>query len=433
MSYTYVSSIALPRASGAQWVYPNLSTQTMSSIFAVYDSVYVVLAHNLLAEQVNVDLSAYRNAYYASNQTLQQWLTDTFGAQTLETVSSLPSGNIRFAHYTHAIPQRYKLSLGTYSGVIPNDYLLGHTDVVMTRSLPYTDMDTIQRHCLVSVNGFIHSTSLRALDNSLFIHEAARGARQCKNNSVGILSFARVGQLTKIPIELANIRPMNVGQPLKDGLLFDVNLPNGFTLDNKSYMLILGGYMVTPVDGSNEPLDPLTAGEFYRTGERTFRLNLNNLPYVERILESNTYLDLHHLGVTQYINNNAVFNINAIQSDETIRKYLTMSQSFLCVINTKVLAVKSITVRNTTAPGNFVVENEPTYPLTVGYGRIAEYTKEFTGQNWVVNIADPYTRNYLFTKSRPPQNGVISNQLVPYQPYTTAHAKFLQISGYTPV
>lgn len=429
MSYSYISSVALPRAAGAQWSYPNLLTQTMGTIFSTYSDVFLVLSHNLLPQAVNVDLEPYRSTYYSSTQTLQQWLSDTIADQTLQTVASLPTGRLRYVTYTHAIPQHFKLDIGSLTGVTPNDYLLGPTDLVMTRTVPYTNMSILQRFGLISVNGYIHRTQYNSTDGKLYILDGARSARKAKNNSVGILSFYKVSQVTCMPIAEVNIQPMNVGQPLYEGLNFSLNLPVGFSLEGKSAVLVLGGYIVTVSDGSDEPRDPLAVGSFYRTGAATFRLNLGNLPYVERIVESSRYLDTYHLGIEQQLNNSALFDIAAVRSDAVIKKYLTMSQSFVCIMDTTELTARTITVRNTTAPHNFPVSNEPIYPLFAGYGRIAEYTKEYDGHAWTVNVCDPYTRNYLFANSRPPENGLISDQLVPYAPYSGAHARFVEFAG----
>lgn len=429
MAYTYVSAVALPRSAGAQWVTPNLSSVSMNTIFNTYEQVFLVLSNTLLVDNVYVDLQPYRLAHSGYTSSLATWLSDVVQDTTLDVVPSLPSEHISFVTYSQAVVQRYKVSLTAFGIENPNDYPEVVDDLKITRPLYTTDMAKLQSHALISVNGFIHSTAMD-VDGSLCVRRGAKSAKKIRLNNVGITSFMNVGALTKLPILRQNINKLSPTTDLIDGLSFSVDLPSGMDLSNKSYFLVLGGYMVFVNDGTVEPIDALNPGTFWRNGSTSFRLNLNNLQYRHRIFESHPYLDLDSLGISQTMADPTTMNIADLELDYTVESYLCLPETFLVVVDTPMLQVKPITIKNQNTPGHFTCYQDPIYPLCVGYGRMAEYIKEKTKDVWSVAVADSYTRNYVFGHRRPPQDGRISAQLVPYQPYTSLSGKLIQISGH---
>lgn len=428
MPYSYTRSVALPRSSAAQWVEPNLASTPLRDMYATYEHVILVLTHSALTGERFVDMDQYRLLYSTSLQTVSQWLSTTIGDNTLEYIDNLPNNPVGHIKYAQAVQQRFKLGINTYSGVIPSDYSFGHTDIAMSRSVPYTNMDLLQQYALVTVNGYVHDTKVKSSTNELFVVNGARSARKARSNNVGILSLFKMGSMTKHRILTANIEATNTGEPLYDGITFTVPDLTSDYLDNKSYILVLGGYIVT-VDNGNHG-STILPGKFWRAGSNVFRLNLNNLHYVERIIESSQYLDLFELGLTGNPADPRTIDINQIKTDVVVRKYLTMSQSFLVVLDSPNLQVSTIDIQDTHTPGHFLCSNEPKYPLSVGYGRLAEYNKELGDGKWALTMLDSYTRNFIFGRIRPPQNGLISDQLIPHEPYLSTSGKLLQFASY---
>lgn len=427
MAYSFVRAVALPRSAGAQWASPNITTVSLLNLYLTYEELYVVLTHTAIVGEVYVDMNLYRSTYSSYAFNISTWLSTEIGTDSLLHSDTLPSEHITFASYANSVAQRYKIALATPHPDDPDNYL----DLRLSRPSYTTDLELIHNYSLVSVNGFIHITQ-NSTNNTILIKDGATTAKRSRLNHVGLTSFFNMGDMVKLPILPNNIHKLTPTSTLMDGLTFSVTLPNNFDLDNKSYILVLGGYMVFVNDGTIEPVAINNPGTFWRNGNNSFRVNLNNLNYLNRIFESNQYIDLSSLGVDN-LNEPSTVDIQELMSDASILKYFQLSQSFLVVINTPKLFVKTITIRDHNTPGHFTTNIEPKYPLCVGYGRIAEYNKEPSDDGWAVTVADSYTRRFVFGYKRPVDDGLVSDQLVPYAPYSSLAGKLIQISSHQTV
>jgi hypothetical protein len=242
---------------------------------------------------------------------------------------------------------------------------------------------------------------------------------RCRANGIGMLSFADISPIKKIRIKPENIITNSASGRLYDQLSFSVELPNDLTtLDDKSYILVLGGYLIFIKDNV-----------FFRQGDLSFSLNLQAIRYVDRILESDHFLDLSKLQLPRYAQYNDGFNTSELLSNDVIRRYFTLSQSFLVVVDTPILYTESITIKHCDMPGNFRTYTEPRYPLFVGYGRMAEYWHDSQIGYWDVHVTDAYLRNFILTQGPELSSGYITDQLDPNKPTASLKGHFLTISG----
>lgn len=421
-TYTFIKSHVLSTSAGAQWAELDVSTKIISNTFLLYRRVLVTV-HNTVTDQDEVfDLNTYKASYGDYNDTLQQWLTVVMNGVTLVQVppSEIPNYTLSQVLYSNLFRLRYKINKAIMGVGVPNNYSGYLPDLKITKDLYLSNVSKLDTHALVSVNGFIHNTaSSEGVTNQIYVEEGAKSVDRCRANGIGMLSFADISPIKKIRIKPENIITNSATGRLYDQLSFSVELPNDLTtLDNKSYILVLGGYLIFIKDNV-----------FFKQGDLSFSLNLQAIRYVDRILESDHFLDLSKLELPRYAQYNDGFNTSELLSNEVIKRYFTLSQSFLVVVDTPVLYTESITIKDCDIPGSFRTYTQPRYPLFVGHGRVAEYWHTKQNGYWEVNVTDPYLRNFILTQGPELTSGYITDQLDPTKPVASLKGHFLTISG----
>jgi hypothetical protein len=414
--YVYVKAICLARTAGSQWTEQNIVNHVVFSIYDTFAKVYIELSHPALTQNIYVDLDSLRFEFSSYSGTLLDLLT-LIDNRTLETVPNLPSTGIKYVKYSDAIQSQYKIDICKIGINLPYNYPdEDRPDLVLTRPKFKTDLSLIHSHCLVTVNGYAHMTDTDG--EKAYVVDGGKTLQHARMNKLGILSFLDIGRLNKVKIDPANIASQSATSSLYSKTYFSVNAD----LTKKTCILILGGYIVM-----------LEQGVFWQTNSNTFALDWTKLPYVERIFESERYLNLSELGLTKDINNPNLYSLPEIVSDAVIKKYMTMSQSFMVVVDKEYLLTKKIAIKHSNLPGMFITYQDPTYPLFVGHGKIAEYwkTHEGTDQKWLLTVADSYYENFIISQQASTNLNLISNNQVPYKGFYNSRGNMLEISGYS--
>lgn len=414
--YQFRNAVCLSRSIGSQWRDINLSTILVYDIYASYSKVYLVLFNTVLNRDVYVDMDTMRLEFSSYNDTLANLLIQ-LADRALATVQTLPNQAIKYVKYGDIFQAEYKVKLTRAGLSLPDNYPDSEKhDLEITRPKYITDLSLIHSHCLVSVNGHYHMTDSDG--ERAFVLNGAVTMRKGGNNQMGLLSFLDIGAIKKVKLKKENIVGQSPTSPLKEKIFFSVDED----LENKSYILVLGGYLVLP-----------TQGVFWRNGQSSFALDLNQLPYAERIFESGLNLDLSGLGLTsQEINPNLV-NVEELLSDSVIRNYMTLSQSFLVVVSTTNMVSNKIFLRHSSSPGMFTSYIDPVYPLLVGNGKVAEYWKVQEDGFWSVNVQDSYWRNYII--SQQPIRSIVNanDHLVSSQPFKRGRGYMLELGCWNAV
>lgn len=407
--YSFVNAICLARSIGSQWHDVDLSNILVFDIFSTYTKVYLVLSNPNLPDDVFVDFDVLRQEFSSYNGTLNQLLV-VLDNRTLPTVPELPSTEVKVAKYSDAIRSHYKIDITKIGVVTPDNYpALELDDIEITRPKYPTDLSLLHTHCLISVNGYYHLTDTDG--TKAFVYNANKSLRKSKVNHVGILSFLDIGTLQKVPLDPLLIYPQTPTSPLSERIYFDVEQE----LTNKSYILVLGGYLVFPSENV-----------FWQSGEHTFALDINQLYYPERIQESNLYLDLSSLGLTSLDPIDSV----ELYSDDILKKYLTLKESYLVIIDKPNLVTNKIFLRHSHLPGMFTAYQDPVLPLIVNYGKVAEYWKTLEDGQWSVTVEDSFMRNYVLSQQPIYQQPILNDHLLPHVPYQHSHGYLLEILGY---
>lgn len=416
--YVYSDSVYLTRSVGSQWQKDSvtelhLESKSIFDIFASFTKVYLILSHSIVNNITYVDMDIFREQYSSSNLTLAELLTLN-GDNSLPYVDTIPDTIIKYAKYGDAFRAKYQIDTTVIGVSVPDNYPEEEKkDLVLQRPLYKTDMTTIHTHCLVSVNGYFHMTDTDG--EKAYVYEGGNTLHKSNLNNLGILSFLDIAPLTKIKLDPTRILAESDTGNLKDKIIFSVDVD----LTNKTYMLVLGGYLIFP-----------SFNTFWQSGVNTFNLDLNKLPYVERLFESSLYLDLTYLGLTHHLIGENVYSIPELWSDDVIRKYMTMSQSFLVLVDIPNLYTEKIFLKNSNTPGHFTAYQDPVLPLFLNYGKVAEYWKTYEDGYWSVNVSDSYLRNYIITQQNIQNLIGVNNHLDPTKPFWYSRGYLLSIFGY---
>lgn len=273
--------------------------------------------------------------------------------------------------------------------------------------------EVIHTHALVSVNGYIHNTGSSA--EYSWIAGGAETVRRSGKSEISITSFLDVGSLQKIQIDKSMLTAPAGAQGYRN--LVRISVPT--SLEGKSFFLVLGGYIVTPGEGS-----------FWKDAGDHLYFNVRSIPYIERILESSKVLDLSSLGVPQGGVTSAGISTDEIWSDEAIAEYMTLPQSFLVIVDADNLFFNTRLARCYRTPGVYSDAKEPTLPLLVGSGKIAEYWKIYEDGMWAMVISDCFARRYEFLDDLPGTALTAAPAFNLGDPNSISEARFLEIGVY---
>lgn len=411
--YTYIDSVSLYRSTGAQWEHIDLQNIQVSVIYNRFVKVYLTLLDSNTNSNIYVDMDSLKSSYSTYSGTLNELLIE-LNNTPLVTVNDVPNSLIKHARYSDAVRTGYKINLTKAGVIIPSNFPKDElNDIEITRPTYDTQLSLLHSHCLISINGYFHMTDTDG--TKAFVYDAGKTLRKSNYNEVGITSFLDLGKLTKIKLNPNDIRGDGVTGPLKDNLYFTVNE----SLDNKSYILVLGGYLIFPSDGI-----------FWRNGDNSFAVKLNKIPYVERIYESKNYIDISELQLTEDVNNPNTYLNDELWSDEVLRRYFTMSQSYLVIIDNPNITTNKIHIRHSSMPGMFTCYQDPVFPLFGGHGKLLEYWKVYEDDRWSVTVRDNYLRNYIISYQNNSNAQTLNNNLLPMKPFEYSRGYLLDILGF---
>ena len=410
--YQLKNAVVLSRSIGSQWENKNLSNTLVFDIYNNYSKVYLILQHNTATEDIFVDMDALKSLHSNFQGSLIT-LLDTLRNVTLPTVLEIPSTNVKRVKYSDAFRSKYKAELCIAGRNLPAGFPQDDlNDVKLSRPGYHTDPTLLHDTCLLTVNGFIHNT---AKDNDYtYILDAGKTLRKTRDNHIGIVSFKDLGNISKHKITSSNIFKQHETSTLRERIYFNIDKD----LNGKSFILVLGGYLITPKENV-----------LWQVGDKTIALDINKISYIDKLFELKTFTDISELDIRSHTEDH-LFDIEEIYSDRVLTNLLTMSKTFVLVIDKNGFSVNKINLRHSALPGMFISYQDPTYPLIVGHGRIAEYWKTQEGDQWSVNVSDSYLRNFILSNRQEPFTGGVSSTVIPHRPFHPSQGYLLELSAY---
>ena len=411
--YTFVTSHCLSRTVGSQWTELNISNSLLAAVYGTFRQAFIVIHDSYTNTDVIANMEVFKAGYSGMNITVNEMLTMHEGLP-IETVESLPSTNVKYARYSIGNKVGYKFEFCKagymYDPDENSDFL---TDIRINRPGYDTDIGLLHKHCLVTVNGYIHNTDTDGV--YAYAYEAGKTMKIAKDNRFGILSFLDVGELDKIVIKQEDILPARVDGVLREKIIFKID----DDIEDNAFMLSLGGYLVLPQEDV-----------FWKQGTNTYMLDINRLPYIERILESKEFIDISGLGIRTSTIGDDTVEVDNLYSDEVIRNYMTMSQSFFIRIKTDNISTVKYAMQRINTPGSFIMMHKPSTPMFVNHGRMVEYWSQKQGDKYLVTVPDSYFRNYAlrYRYKKSPQN--VDDSLMVENPIYHYGGLMLELSSY---
>jgi hypothetical protein len=408
--YSLVSAIAKPVGGDGRWKEVAIGDRPINQLFSTYVKVLATLSNSFIEGNVSLDFDDIQSDWGASNLTFNQFLAQ-LGDTSLPTSNTLPVLNPRFAKYADAFHAGYKVAPIHPTAAPDASYpVADKTDLYLTR--PRTDYSLFIRSCLVNVNGFYHFSD--ADTRGIYVKNGMKSAVKSGENNLGILSFRELGTISCLLITPEMVYKQHAEQLFRDYAFIDTQLD----LSKKTVMLVLGGYL--------HVLDKKT---FFRVSDSCFGIDFGNLPLIERYYESLKYLDFSSLPIETTLRNPTQIGIENFFSDEVILAYLTLSQSFLVVLDNENVFTEQQFVRHTPLPNMYISYVAPRYPLIVGYGKATNYWYTSEDGQYSLTCHDAFRQNYLLESTGVRKTLSTSAARFPENRATNSHAYFLKIGS----
>lgn len=405
--YTLVSAVGKSFASDGRWEEIEIGTLPFTEIYSTYLKVIAVLSNPFLPTDVSLNLGDIRLANGGSSKTFNQFLIDN-GANALPTSERLPTLATKFARYADAFHAGYKVQ-PTHPTASPDADLPPADKPWLYLSRPDTDFTLFGKSCMVSVNGFFHRVETDP--TGAWVVDGMKSRMVSGENQIGLVSFRELGTITHIPITENMVFKQN-DTLLRHRAYLDV----GQDISNKTVMLVIGGYL--------HLFDPKS---FFRVGEQTLCINFQNMPLFERFHESQNFIDLSSLPMERNEENPTMLTVDDFLSDENLTAYLTLSQSFIVLLDNQEIFVDKEYVKNTKNPNMLISYTPPIFPLVNGIGKVAEYWYVPEVGQYSLRVKDNMWHQRLYNTRNPFQALNIADNRVPEDPVRHSRAFFLKI------
>lgn len=376
--YSLVSAIAKSFSSLGRWESVDISQMTFAQLFSSYTKIVAVLTNPFITGQVALDLSAVQLPAGDTSQTFTDFLT-TNGNNTLPTFTPVPVLKHQYVRFRDAFRAGYSVEpVGPYQA--PDAQLPPSEKTHLHITNPrVVDFREFYKYMLVSVNGYLHRTD--ADQNGCWVVDGTKSLWKCNRNQIGLLNFQGVSSLSFVPITSQMVYKQSSSQAYANQIRINV----GQDISQKGLMLVLGGYL--------HFLDDRT---FRRIGDQQILIDFNNLPIFERYHESREILDYSGLPFQTTTNNPSQVAVADFLSDANLLAYVTMSQSFLVVMDNPEVYRDSEFIQTVRGPGMLVARRPegvtgawtPDKPLMNGVGKLAEYWSVYEDEQWSVRVVD---------------------------------------------
>lgn len=375
--YIYKTSFAKAKKAGSRWKEVNISGMSLNDIFANYSEIYAVLRNNFFPNDIGFNLNEIKDGYYHSTLTFNQFLL-SLGNTALPHMNKIPELVTQQMKYADAFHAGYKIEAihETASVLSP---LPRSEKAYLRLTKSGVDYREFYEHCLVSVNGFIHMTDFDT--GGVYVVDGNKSAVHANMNNMGLYSFLELGKLTHVPIKENMIHRQLENIPLSNKIY--IKLPE--KIGTKVPMLVLGGYF--------HIFEP---NIFYMVDEETVCINFMNYRWLDRYYESRDYIDLSSLPIDKYQRNESQLDMENFYSDEVIKAYLTLKQSFIVLLDAQDVFAEQVMVDMTHMPGMAVTTLIPNMPLIGGHGRFLDYWYTYEDRQYSITCVNDLTDTRVY-------------------------------------
>lgn len=367
--FTFVRAMASLRGANQRLAELDIRNTLVRDLMTTYSRCILILSHPAIDHEVSLDVAEVNDSFYQYDPdlTVLTWLT-AVGEGDLPFDTTVPKVVKASAIASESFAAGYKIErvhpLSGEGNEYPESEL---TQLRLTR--PDTDYMDMFDHCLANVNGLLHLTD--AGTDGFRIIDGGKSVRHSGRNEVGLISFKSVGKVECFPITPEMITGRK-GLPLVEGAV--ITAPDA-DFSDKYVMVVVGGFLHC-------------GGKQYKVvGDNSVLLEWWKLPIHRRYNDTRKLIDW--TPVTSLMDRNTehtgALDIGLMSSDECIKAYLTMSNTFIITIETENLFFDNIPVERTGLAGRYYSYVPPVKPLVLFNGMLPPYT--IHGQNGVYCLA----------------------------------------------
>lgn len=375
--YNLIKVLVKTFETNGKWQTVDLGDTALKTVFAKYNEIIAVLRNDVDSVDVAFGLDSLRPMYAASNVTLNQFLIDN-GNGTLNTTTDIPTIAEHYAKYNDAFRAGYSIKPVTsrYSPDAPSDE--ADRDWLF---LQKDGVDPIEfgKYCLAFVNGFFHRVTTN--EQGIWVVDAMKSCRLANKTTLGIISTKEIAPFTTLSFSDVEVYP----QITELGLSAKTTIKFNQDIIGKTVFFVLGGYLLA--------LDNTTIKQ---VGDGIFQLDFTNYPLLERLYESQNKIDMSSLGLTPAYQNESMVSPTEVYTDDFIRKYLALSQSFIVVLDAADVFVEKIPLEPTRHPMRYISHQEPLFPILNGFGRMVNFWPVEDNGQWALHCLTTLRSNWVF-------------------------------------
>lgn len=395
--YHLNSAIAKHKTPGSPWLRVDVSDLTLADIYSAFEEAYLEVSNNFWSGTRVMLLSAILPRVTDWNATLAVFFA-SIGNETLPTIegkAKITQGEVVFADAYYAGYSCQRASYDRSPTYIPDP---SESDCLVLRK-EGVDPDEFVKYCLVSINGLFHRVDSDGDVN--YVLDAFNSVRVARRHEVGIHNFKPIGELTCVSITADMVHRRDPNQPLRNQLY----IKSPVSTEGKTVALVMGGYLHLIDNYSFSPV-----------GNDIFCLETQSLPLLDRFFESEKLIDLSSFGLERRGANSMQLSREQLLSDEVLTRWMTLSQSFLVLIDNDTINVERTQVETGSSWGMYVTPLEPTQPLVGSFGAMLTYSKCVDDGRWTLHVGDNIVNNLLihtaedFNSPNPADNRVPHNR-----------------------
>lgn len=398
----------------AQWEEVENTSSLVSALFRNYRQLIVTVEDsNQPGIDIHVNFETYRAGYSNYNNTIDVMLQGFPENTSFEVVDALPQEKVGYVRYNHFNASGWHAKLDKCGQTLPEDAPVALKEDIRIFREEFNTPHMLQRYCLMSVNGMMHAIDYDG--EAAFVYGGGTSTQIANNNQMGIHSFMDVSRLDCIRLTDEMIRVPSGYGSLKERI--EVVLPPEKKI--KAFFLILGGYYVLPHQNS-----------LWVTGDNSFHIDINHLQLLNRVLESRDLIDLSSLELSQSSSNDRSINIEELYSDDVLRRYMKLKQSFVVLLDVDNFFHNRTYIRQMRAPGLFTTYTEPKYPLLYDFGRVGDYWKYREDTYWGALLGDSFRKNYQHRREDHMRLVNVDGSLAFDAPFNFSQAYLLEMGSY---
>lgn len=408
--YKLVSAIGKYADQKSRWESVDISAMTLAAIYQKFTKVFAILHNDVLDQDITFDFDSIKALCYYSTLTPNDYFT-SLGNKALVSSGDYPTLKYGYVQYNDVFQAGYDVT-----PIFPNASITSElpasekTAVILTK--PGADYASVYKNCLFSVNGYLHLTDYDT--TGVYIMDANKTRRHSGLNTLGIYSFKDVGALKIIPITEGMVKKQADNVPFSSRAYICLDEDIG----DRTVAISVGGY-----------LHLCDAKTVRQVGERIVSFEFLNIPLYERIIESYGVLDLSDLKLTDYqYKNPYLFDRAEVMSDDVIKRYLTLSQSFIVLIDNADVFTNQMPVEPTPYSGIYYTYAKPIKPLVGDRGKLLEYWAQYEDGAHILTTRSCGRDNYLFRTGMVESMKGVSDQRVPTDAQQKPGAHFLLIA-----